>query len=58
MTGCLLWCTVQLSCSTLSQIRLVQDGSVTKVKRAVKLLKGAASEGDRGEFVREAEVGG
>eukprot|EP00041_Stephanoeca_diplocostata_P034738 m.1200197 g.1200197 ORF g.1200197 m.1200197 type:complete len:779 (-) comp24572_c0_seq34:2227-4563(-) len=38
------------------QIKKLKDGSVTKVKRAVKLLKGAASEGDRGEFVREAET--
>ena len=33
-----------------------RDGTVKKVQRAVKTLKGAASLADRDEFVRESEV--
>lgn len=33
------------------------DGTHETVKRAVKTLRGGASEADRDEFVHEAEVG-
>jgi len=32
------------------------DGTIVKVQRAIKLLKGGASTTDRNEFVREAEI--